>query len=71
VEAAGTHWLIEAKMDKELESVDVKGKESAALRWANHVSDKTGVPWRYALVGETDIANARGSWAALRAVGGS
>ncbi len=66
VEAAGTHWLIESKMEKELSSADVKGKESAALRWASHVSAKTGVTWRYLLVGESDIAAARGSWAALR-----
>lgn len=53
-------------MDKELGSSDVKGKENAALRWANHVTAKTGVTWRYLLVGETDIATARGSWPALR-----
>jgi type III restriction enzyme len=69
VDAAGTHWLVESKMDKELESSDVKGKESAALRWANHVTAKTGVAWRYLLVGETDIATARGSWSALRGSG--
>lgn len=51
-------------MDKELESPDVKREENAALRWANHVSDKTGVTWRYLLVGETDIAEAHGSWSA-------
>ncbi|MDQ3380339.1 MAG: DEAD/DEAH box helicase family protein [Actinomycetota bacterium] len=66
LDSAGTHWLVESKMDKELESSDVKGKENAALRWANHVSAKTGVAWRYLLVGETDIATARGSWSALR-----
>lgn len=38
VDASGVHWLIESKMDKELEIFDVKGKESAALRWASHVS---------------------------------
>ncbi len=53
-------------MEKELENAEVKGKESAALRWANHVSAKTGVTWRYLLVGESDIAAARRSWAALR-----
>ena len=71
VDADGMHWLIESKMDKELESWDVKGKENAALRWANHVLAKTGVEWRYLLVGETDIATARGSWAALRKLGRS
>ena len=70
VDADGTHWLIESKMEKELESWDVKGKENAALRWANHVSAKTGVE-RYLLVGEADIATSRGSWAALRKLGRS
>lgn len=72
VGADGTHWLIESKMEKELESAEVRGKESAALRWANHVTDKTGVTWRYLLVGEDDIEVAHGSWSALAAlVGGS
>jgi hypothetical protein len=35
---------------------------------ASHVSAKTGVAWRYLLVGESDIAAARGSWTALRAL---
>ena len=55
----------------ELESFDVKGKEVAALRWANHVSDKTPVTWRYLLVGEKDIEEAHGSWAALKGLGRS
>jgi type III restriction enzyme len=69
VESDGTHWLIEAKMNKELESFEVKGKENAALRWANHVSDQTGVTWRYLLVSESNIEESLGSWAALRAFG--
>lgn len=56
-------------MDKELESFEVKGKENAAQRWANHVSDKTGVEWRYLLGGETQIETAKGSWPALRGAG--
>jgi type III restriction enzyme len=71
VECNGTHWVIEPKADRDLASAPVKGKELAATRWAQHVSAQTGVEWRYLLVGETDIAEARGSWAALRARGGS
>jgi type III restriction enzyme len=73
VEGDGTHWIVEAKMDKEMESVDVRGKRDAALRWANHVSaDGTvGTRWRYLLVSETDIAEAKGSWEALKKLGGA
>jgi type III restriction enzyme len=66
VDTSGVHWLIESKMDKEMESFDVKGKELAAERWASHVSTKTDVTWRYLLVSESDIAAAKGSWSALR-----
>lgn len=45
------------------------GKELAAKRWANHVSAQTGTEWRYLLVGETDVAEARGSWSALKKLG--
>ncbi len=38
IDADGTHWVVEVKMDKEMESADVKGKREAARRWANHVS---------------------------------
>jgi type III restriction enzyme len=71
VDEDGTHWLVEAKMTKEMESADVKGKETAAKRWANHVSkDPTvGAEWRYLLVSEDDIATAKGSWAALKKLG--
>jgi type III restriction enzyme len=66
VDDAGTHWVIEAKADRDLPSKDVQGKEFAAKRWAQHVSAQTGVDWRYLLVGETDAAEARGAWATLK-----
>jgi type III restriction enzyme len=69
VEHEGTHWLVEAKMNKDMESFDVKGKELAALRWANHVTIETGTPWRYLLVSEDDVETASGSWAALKKLG--
>jgi type III restriction enzyme len=72
IDNAGTRWLIEAKMDKEMASEDVRSKRDAARRWANHVNrDLGGDPrWRYLLVSETDIKTAKGSWEALRRLGG-
>jgi type III restriction enzyme len=67
----GMHWVVEVKMDKEVESEDVQGKREAAKRWANHVNaDATvDVTWRYLLVSESDIATAKGSWDALKKLG--
>jgi hypothetical protein len=56
-------------MNKEMESFDVKGKELAALRWANYVTADTGTTWRYLLVSEDDVATATGSWPALKQLG--
>lgn len=52
---------------------DVKSKENAAQRWAQHVSSdpNVGAEWRYLLASEDDIAAASGSWAALRSAAGS
>jgi len=68
IEANGTHWVVEVKMDKEMSSEDVQGKREAAMRWANHVSADEGVrtTWRYLLVSENDISTAKGSWNALK-----
>jgi type III restriction enzyme len=68
----GTHWLIEVKMDKEMQTPDVKGKRDAARRWANYVSadEKVGgTRWRYLLVSESDVKTAKGSWVAMAALG--
>jgi len=67
-----THWLIEVKMDREMTSTEVQGKREAARRWANYVSgDETvGACWRYLLVSESDVKTARGSWEALKGLGG-
>ncbi|HVB22300.1 MAG TPA: DEAD/DEAH box helicase family protein [Ktedonobacteraceae bacterium] len=71
IESDGTHWIVEVKMDKEVESDDVQGKREAAKRWANHVTadDKVRVTWRYLLVSETDVNTAKGSWGALKKLG--
>jgi type III restriction enzyme len=71
VESEGAHWVVEAKADRDLPSKDVQGKEFAGQRWARYVSDQTGVDWRYLLAGETDVAEARGAWAALKQLGRS
>ncbi len=73
IDADGTHWVVETKMNKEMEAEDVLGKREAAVRWANHVSasDEVDVTWRYLLVAEADIATAKGSWEALKKLGGS
>ena len=61
----------DVKMDKEMTSADVLGKREAAKRWANYVSAdaSVGTPWRYLLVSESDVAEAKGSWPALKKLG--
>jgi type III restriction enzyme len=72
VENDGTHWVVEVKMDKEMQSADVQGKRQAAERWANYVSNDAAVNvrWRYLLVSETDVKDSKGSWDALKKIGG-
>ena len=69
----GTHWVVEVKMDKEMDSESVKGKREAARRWANHVTadEKVDVRWRYLLASEADVETAKGSWPALKTLGDS
>jgi len=73
VEANGEHLVVETKMEKEMTAADVQGKREAALRWANHVSiaPEVGVTWRYLLLSESDINTAKGSWPALKKLGGA
>jgi len=72
IEADGPHWVVEVKMDKEMESEDVKGKRDAARRWANYVTadQQVGAVWRYLLLSESDVDTAKGSWGALKKLGG-
>jgi type III restriction enzyme len=71
IEVDGTHWLVEIKADKEIDSAEVQAKREAARRWASHVSSKLAikVPWRYLLVSESDIETAKDSWVALKRLG--
>lgn len=71
IETDGTHWIVETKMEKEMATVDVKGKRQAAKRWANYVTADASshTTWRYLLVSESDVQTARGSWPALKKLG--
>lgn len=67
-----THYLVEVKRDKDMETAEVQGKREAALRWANHVSASpklNGVQWRYVLLSEADVADGKGSWQAMKLLG--
>jgi type III restriction enzyme len=71
VESAGTHWVLEVKMDKEMQSADVLAKREQAVRWANHANadPQVDAQWAYLLVSETDVTAAKDSWTALKALG--
>ena len=66
------HWVIEVKSDKDLPSEEIQAKREAAKRWANHVSADAVVTqvWKYLLVSEEHVKTAKGSWPALKALGG-
>jgi type III restriction enzyme len=73
IESGGNQIVVEVKMDKEMMSEDVRGKREAAARWANHVTADDKVrptKWRYLLVSEADVDTAKGSWSALKKLGG-
>jgi hypothetical protein len=55
-----------------MESPDVQAKWGAARRWANHVSADEAVAgtWHYLLLAERDVDTAKGSWTALKKLGG-
>jgi type III restriction enzyme len=70
-ESGGDRWVVEVKSDKEVSTYEVQAKRTAAQRWVNHVnaSGKVDGSWHYVLVTETDIADAAGSWEALKQLG--
>lgn len=72
VDRSEVSWLVEVKMDKEMATPEVQGKRNAARRWANYVSadEKSGTEWRYLLLSESDVRAAKGSWAAMKGLGG-
>lgn len=64
-------WLVETKMDKEINAAEVVAKRKAARTWANTVNNSGAVAgrWRYLLLSETDVNDARGSWAQMKKFG--
>ena len=60
-------------MSMEMTTATVIGKRDAARRWANYVSadeNSDGTRWRYLLLSENEVKTAKGSWPALRGLGG-
>lgn len=64
-------WLVETKMNKEIQSDEVVAKKKAARTWANTVnnSDQAEARWQYLLLSEDDVDDAGGSWAQMKAFG--
>ncbi|SIR95769.1 DEAD/DEAH box helicase family protein [Microbacterium sp. RURRCA19A] len=73
--ARDQRWIVEVKADNQMKSAEVSGKRVAAKRWANYVNTSPefahGPRWSYLLVSESDIEDAKGSWAALKGLGGA
>lgn len=66
IDAAGGYWIVEVKADSAMSSDDVQEKRKAALLWVKTVNKaKTHGTWHYMLASESDMASAKGSWAAL------
>lgn len=64
-------WLVEVKMDKEMQAGDVVAKKKAAKTWANTINN-SGLAdgrWQYLLLSETDVQDAAGSWAQMKSFG--
>jgi len=58
VDDEGTHWLLEAKGQ---ENIDVIRKDAAALRWCENASKLTETAWRYVKVPQKDYEALRPS----------
>jgi type III restriction enzyme len=71
VEGQDTYWVIEVKADAQMANEVVQEKRQAAQRWAQHVtaSSKVKEEWRYLLVSESDIKDAKDNWSALKNLG--
>jgi len=66
-----TCWLVETKMNREMTSAEVIGKQRAALTWANTVnnSGRADGKWKYLLLSEDDVDDAVGSWGQMKGFG--
>lgn len=66
--------LVEVKADNQMEANDVQAKRESARKWVNVVNGledvlARGEKWSYVLLSESDIAQAKGSWDALKRFG--
>ncbi|MEV0543383.1 DEAD/DEAH box helicase family protein [Nocardia salmonicida] len=64
-------WLIETKMNKEIDAEDVQAKAKAAKTWANTVNNSGRVDgrWHYILLTEDDVSDAGLDWNQMKAFG--
>jgi type III restriction enzyme len=65
-------WIVETKADRDVATDAVVAKKEAARRWANHVTasdtvKKQGNEWRYLMVSETELLQAKDDWGSLAA----
>ena len=66
----GTHYLVEVKADKDVETAIVQAKKKAAEDWARYVTDEGDYgTWRYVLVSESVLAVAKSLAAILTQAG--
>jgi len=62
----GTHWLIEVKADRDLNTKDVQDKKAAAEKLARLLTDLGDLgTWKYLLVSQTAVEAAKGNWNVL------
>ncbi|WP_046471396.1 DEAD/DEAH box helicase family protein [Allosalinactinospora lopnorensis] len=66
-----TNWLVETKMNKEINAADVIAKKKAAKTWTNTInnSGRADGRWQYLLLSEDDVNDAAGSWAQMKDFG--
>lgn len=62
------HWLVETKMNKEVDSKTVVDKREAAVRWTKQVSAELDENWRYLLISEDDVHHSSGSWSRMKVI---
>ena len=70
--ADGTHYLLEVKADKDVDTATVQAKKKAAEEWARFITDHgTYGTWRYLLVPEKVLATAKTFPAVIAQASGS
>lgn len=71
VEGKRVCWLVETKRNSEVQSAAVQAKRRAAKTWANTVNGLlvSDDEWRYLLLSEDDVSEAKGSWGQMKGFG--